>query len=173
MTHKITSIAALFLAVTLLLTGCGKFGDNSDAAVPEPQVFSQSGMSITLTDEFIPKDYMSYTACYESEDIAVIVLKEEFSLFEGTEFSAETTVEQYMDLIRRANALPETVSVVTADKLCYIEYDRTAHDKNYTYRAYGFKGTDGFWLVQFATVKENFAQVADQMNAFAQTVTVP
>lgn len=173
MTHKITWLTALVLAVTLLLTGCGMFGGDSADEVPEPVVFSQGGLRITLTDKFTPKDHISYTACYESQDLAVMVLKEEFSLFEGTEISAETTVEQYMDVIRRANALPEMVSVVTSNNLCYLEYDRLANGKNYLYRAYGFKGTEGFWLVQFATTKENFANVSDQIHAYAQTVVVP
>lgn len=168
MTRKHLTLISLLLAAVLLLTGC-KGGGELVPHEPVPMDFSRGGMTITLDDTFTEKEYVSYTACYESRDIAVFVLKEEFSLFENTEYGPETTVEEYVDLVRRSNALGDSALVTNAGDLCYLEYDSEANGKTYTYKVFGFKGADAFWLLQFAAVKENYPNVAGQIDGFAQS----
>ena len=57
----------------------------SDLLVPsgEPKTFSAKGMQITLTDEFSKQTAAGYTAGFGSKDVAVLVLKEDFTLQEG------------------------------------------------------------------------------------------
>ena len=59
---------SLLLAVVMLfgLTSCMKVN---------PKDFTCEGMTITLTDRFQEANYESYTVCYQSSDLTVIVLK--------------------------------------------------------------------------------------------------
>ena len=169
--RKHLTLISLLLAAILLLTGC-KGGEELVPREPAPLDFSKGGMTITLTDAFTEKDYVSYTACYESRDIAVFVLKEEFSLFANTEYGPETTVEEYVDLVRRSNALGDNVLVTNAGNLCYLEYNKEANGKTLSYKVFGFKGADAFWLLQFAADAENYPNVVGQIDAYAQSFRI-
>lgn len=157
----------LLLAV-LMLCGCA-----SEATPAEPVAadFSKAGMTVTLTDAFAEKEYVSYTACYESAEISVMALKEEYTLFDNTDFSSASSLEEYAGLVWNANQFTGAVPLVTDGNLQYFEFDRSANGNEYTYRAYVFKAADGFWLVQFVSRADRYAELADTMHAYAATVT--
>ena len=157
----------LLLAVLML---CGCVGSPAPAE-PVAAEFSKAGMTVTLTDAFAEKEYVSYTACYESADISVMALKEEYSLFDNTDFSSASSLEEYAGLVWNANQFTGNVPLVTDGGLQYFEFDRSSNGNEYTYRAYVFKAADGFWLVQFVSRADRYAELADTMHAYAGTVT--
>jgi hypothetical protein len=133
--------------------------------------FAAAGMHITLTDAFTEKQHVSYTACYESTDIALLVLLEEYSLFDNTDFSLQTPVAQYAELVRNANQLPAAeVTIVEEDDLTWFEFTRTLNGVENTYRAYVYKSNDGFWLFQFAARSDRFEAVKDTIRGYAASV---
>lgn len=85
----------------------------------EPKDFSSNGMSITLTDDFIATDIENYTVAYDSAEIAVFALKEEFSLVKGSE---NYTVSQYLESVKQ-NASDDTVDIQTESGLKGVEYN--------------------------------------------------
>ena len=101
---------------------------------PMPEVFSSGGMSIVLTDEFAETPVDKYPATYGSRDVAVIALKEEFSLFEGFE---NYTLEQYANLVIENNNMSNTV-IKNVDGLMGFEYTyfNPETNKNYIYFSY-------------------------------------
>ena len=159
----------LLLALVWLLCGCSV----SEPAPAEPvaQTFGKAGMSITLTDAFYEKDHVAYTACFTSDDIAVFTLREEYSLFEHTDFSSATSLEEYAGLVWSSNQFQGTVPLVTDGDLQYFEYDFISNGNEYTYRTYVFKDAEGFWLVQFATFTSSFEALQDTIHSYAATVT--
>ena len=135
---------------------------------PMPEVFSSGGMSIVLTDEFEETPVDKYTATYGSRDVAVIALKEEFSLFEGFE---NYTLEQYANLVIENNNMSNTV-IKNVDGLMGFEYTyfNPETNKNYIYFSYVYKSNDAFWLVQFATEENKATEYFDDIVMWANSV---
>lgn len=148
-------------------------GSNLFASIPEDsveKVFSGEGMSIVLTDSFYESDMESgYTVVYDSANVAVFALKEDFSLIEGGE---NYTLEQYGEAVLISNSMTDTEYQHT-DGLTYFTYDATNPETNvdYTYNAFVFKADDAFWLVQFATLKEEADTYHPQIIEWAKTIS--
>lgn len=159
---------SLILALAMLMTGCT--AAEAEPSEPVAQDFSKAGMTITLTDAFYEKEHVGYTTCFLSDDIAVFVLKEEYTLFENTDFSSASTREEYAGLVWNANQFTGNVPLVTDGELKYFEYDYSANGNDYTYRTYVFKASDSFWLVQFASFTDSYDAMKDTMHAYAETV---
>ena len=136
---------------------------------PEAKSFSADGMSITLTDNFTEESYSGYTVCYDSKDVAIFVLKEEFTLAEGFE---DYTLEQYGNLVIEGNGLTDS-QLQTSDGLTYFEYDYedTANSDTYHYITYVYKADDAFWMIQFATSESDFAKYSSQITNWAKSAS--
>lgn len=133
------------------------------------KVFSVEEMKITLTEDFVETELEGFTACYDSNVVGVLVLKEEFSLFEGYE---DYTVEQYGDLVLESNSLTSSVKLQNHDGLTYFEYDYINPETNdeYNYFTVLYKSADGFWMIQFATLEENIETYRQSFIDWAKTV---
>ena len=158
----------ILLALTLLLCGCVQ--QPTEEAAPVPTDFAASGMHITLTDAFTEKQHVSYTAMYHSEEIALMVLKEEYELFDNTEFSSQTSPEQYAALVWSSNQLPGEVPLQDDGNLTWFEYDRIVNGTDYRYRAYVYKCNEAFWLFQFSTRAEIFGAHTADIHSYAASV---
>lgn len=163
-----TKLFSIMLTLVLLLTGCA--AAETEPAAPAAQDFSKAGLTVTLTEEFYEKEHMGYTTCFLSEDIAVFLLKEEYTLFENTDFSSASSLEEYAGLVWNANQFTGNVPLVTDGDLKYFEYDYSANGNDYTYRTYVFKAADGFWLVQFAALADSYDALQDTMHGYAASV---
>lgn len=133
----------------------------------EEQNFSAEGMTITLNDQFDEVSYEGFTQCFESKSVAVFTLKEDFSLMPGLE---DYTLEDYADLVLSANGmLPEELK--EEDGILYFDYVTQGGDgEDYYYLATLHKGSDAFWLIQFATPASNQDKLHDQFIDWAETV---
>lgn len=158
-------IVLIILSAVLLLSAVSC----TDLLKPQEKVFSSNGMSITLTTEFNEASIEGYTVCYESKDVAVFILKEAFSLQAGLE---NQTVDYYAELVRNANMSKAPGEIKKYNGLTYLEYDHLNEEKGVTYRYFTtmFKGTDAFWLVQFACDKNEFADKRQDFINWANTV---
>ncbi len=134
----------------------------------EPKVFSENGMSITLTNEFMKTQMQSFTNCYDSAKVAVFALKEEFTLADGFE---NYTLEQYGNLVLQNNGFSSS-ELKNTDGLTGFEYERNNPDTQDTYKYFSFvyKSNDAFWLVQFATLTENADEYGSKIIEWAKTV---
>lgn len=165
MTRKLN---ALLMALTILiLAGCA-----AENAAPAPVSFTKAGLTITLTDDFTEKEHVSYTAVYESADIAVFALKEEFGLFDASVLNADSSVEVYADLVWKANGFSEPLTLNNTDGMHWFRYDRSVNGGDYTYCVYVFKGSDGFWLVQFTVFAEEFTALESTIHGYAKTIII-
>lgn len=132
------------------------------------KTFSSNGITITLTDEFKETNIGNYTVAYDSKNVAVFALKEEFTLADGF---GDYTLEQYADLVIQANNLG-SAEIKTVEGLTHFEYDFTNPQTNdaYRYFSYVYKTNDAFWLIQFATLNENVDEYAQQITKWAKSV---
>ena len=112
-------------------------------------------MIITLTNQFSEISSGGYTACYDSQDVAVIVLKEEFSLFEGFD---KYTLNEYGNLLITNNNLDSSVKLQNYNGLTYFEYQYSNPETKdlYHYFSVVFKTSDSFWMIQFVTLEKNY-----------------
>lgn len=134
----------------------------------EAKTFFSDGMTIELTDEFKKTDVENYTVVFDSKNVAIFVLQEEFSLMDGFE---NYTLEQYADLIIETNNL-SSAEIKTIDGLIHFEHRYTDTETNDTYQyfSYVYKTDDAFWLIQFATLDKNVETYADKIEEWARTV---
>ena len=81
------------------------------------------------------------------------------------------TLDEYARLVLAANG-KTTEDVKYKDGLVYFEYDFLNTEINSEYHFYSFlyKSEDAFWLVQFATLKENID--AQEANIFKYAKSV-
>lgn len=88
-----------FIALSLMLvvlSGCSFM-------FASPKTFTNQGLSITLTNKFYEKQHISVTSYYESNQMIVLVIKENFSQLSQLGVNKNSTIEQYLNLVIRAN----------------------------------------------------------------------
>ena len=161
----ILCVAAIVGAIVGYVSTTGLLAGGSN----DPKTFTANGMSITLTKAFKETQMQGFTNCYDSADVAVFALKEEFTLMEGFE---KYTLEQYADLVIQNNNLSEAV-VKKENGLTGFQHEWVNPDTQDTcrYISFVYKTEDAFWLVQFATLKENADARMEDITQWAKTVT--
>ena len=135
-----------------------------------PKEFSCEGMTITLTDDFSEKSYEGYTTCYSSDDVAVFILKESFSLAPGV---SELTLDQYAQAVYEANSSKSPDPIKKESGLTIMEHSffNEEEEKTYGYCSVMFKGEDAFWLIQFACYEDDYDEKKPQFIDWAKSVT--
>jgi len=158
-------IAIIAGALVGYIFGSGLFS----GAKAKPKVFSENGMSITLTNEFKQTKTESYTNCYDSAHVAVFALKESFALAKDFE---KYTVEQYGELVLQSNNLSSS-KLKDIDGLTGFEYESTNPDTKETFKyvSFVYKSKDAFWLVQFAVRTADIDEYGAKITDWAKTVS--
>lgn len=130
--------------------------------------FSTEGMTITLTAEFKEESYEGFTQCYETKDVAVFTLKEEFTLMEGLE---DYTVAEYGELVVLGNGLDDS-ALKTENGVTYFDYNADGSSgTEFYYFATVHKSGDAFWLIQFAVDADQAEQYRPLFFQWAASVT--
>lgn len=142
--------------------------DNVFTSKAKAKEFSKAGMTITLTSDFIEKEIASQTAYYESQKHIVMVLKEEFTIFESIGISTDISVKEYAKLVIDNNLM--TSEVEEKDGLTYFKYEKTINGKQSSYFATVFKSSDAFWLIQFACESKNAEDSEDLFVEWGQSI---
>lgn len=159
-------VAALVGALGGFLATDGLFDAFNPA--PEAKTFSSDGMQITLTEEFTKTEYSGFTACYDSRNAAVLVLKESFSIVEN---HGNQTVEEYAQLVLDVNGFDSSVAVQTSNDLVWFQYVADTGDGIYYYFCVAYKTDDAFWLVQFTTTENQAEDMFESFILWAKSVT--
>lgn len=143
----------------------------ASAKKAEPKVFSEEGLQITLTDEFVQVDPNGYTVCYSTNKAVVLALKEEFFVMEGLE---DYSLEEYGKLVLENNQADSGIKVQTADGLTYFEYiyEDESTKVNYYYFCVVCKGTDAFWIVHFVSNLQDYGTLRPNFIQWAKTIEV-
>lgn len=138
-------------------------------STPEPKQFTVEEMQITLTDDFLSMPMGDFDACYGTEDVAILVLREDFELMEG--FS-DYTLEEYGELLLEAYELKGISELQTVEGITYFEYEADAdEDETYYYFSTVYKSNDAFWSIQFAVLTEDADYYIPQFIEWAKTIT--
>lgn len=159
-------LLALLLGVILLIStvGCSKDSPDENEAL-----YSADGMSITLPDYFKAIETQQYAACYDSEDVAVFVVKEEFS---ANQSFSDLSLDEYAELVYAASSAYSPNEITENEGLTCMEYEFYIENDNQTYVYFTtiFKGSDAFWQVQFSCIEALYEQYKPQFVEWAKTV---
>jgi len=126
-------------------------------------------MSITLTDEFSEANIDGYSACYQSYDNLVMLIKDDSSLFENFE---TYTLEQYGEDTLVYNEFDDSIELQQENGLTYFEYEFNDEDTGevYSYFVPLYKSSDAFWFFQFASMKEDYETCREHFIEWAKSV---
>lgn len=152
MKRTFTAIICTLLLVAVL-AGCGSTNPFDAAA----KTFSDEGMTITLTSDFSKQSMDGYTVCYAAKTAAVFALHETNDQFAAAGLN-DVTLEQYAALVMQNNSSRNPVAGDDINGCPTILYDFYNEDKDveYRYLTVMYQADDGFWLVQFASAKDDF-----------------
>lgn len=160
MKRTFTTIVCALLLVAML-AGCGSTGSTNPFDA-KAKTFDAEGMQITLTSDFSQESLEGYTVGYAAKTAIVLALHETKAEFAeaGVE---DVTFEQYVEFVRQANSDKEIVDGEPIDGEPIdgnptLLYDFLNEEQNVTYRYLTvlYESDDGFWMVQFASQKDNF-----------------
>lgn len=158
-TNRLLTFGFVFL---FALTACGK---------KDKTFKSEAGIEITMDASFQEKELISQTLYLESKDMVFTALKEDKWLFEQLNINFETySLNSYTELVISSNNL--SVNIENKEGLVFFKYEKQASGKNFTYKAYTFKGSDAFWLCQFGVKSKNYDALSNNMTKYAKTIDV-
>ncbi|MCH5170954.1 MAG: hypothetical protein J1F24_06690 [Oscillospiraceae bacterium] len=137
---------------------------------PEEKVFTKGNMSITLNEGFVDEvyGYSGFEAVYDTNDMAVFVIKEKF---DGYAITEDMTVTEYCDAVIKANG--QSAKTQQKDGLTYYEYTGDS-DQGYKLHctAFTYKADDGFYLVQFAVRDDQYSKYENEIFTYAKSVSI-
>lgn len=146
--------------ITFIFSGC--------IFLAQPKTFTKAGVSITLTNAFVEKEYVTMTCYYESPQLVVTLLKEEFTMLSGLE---DWTLMEYAETTIKGNKLTDSVAAMSEDGYAYFEYQKELSGNNYSYYATCHKTGDAFWLIQFGCLSKNFDNLYESILKYAKSIT--
>ena len=161
---KVFRIFAI-VCVCLVVSGC--VGEKE-----KEKNFSGNGFSITLTENFQEKEIISVTNYYQSINAIVTALKEEFTLLEAVGINKDSTIEEYANVIAYNNQKDYDFKKNTDLDYLYFTYEATVSGKDYYYYAVIKKGSDSFWLINFACLKGDADDFQPKFEKWASTIKV-
>lgn len=135
----------IFTAITLL-SGC-------ESTELKEKTYSSRGFSITMEDGMVEKDLASSTVYFEGQRVLVSGIKETFEALEVIELSKDSTIEEYAQAVLANNKAEYEIK--TDGDLKYFTYENEFSGKPFYYFSAFVKGSDAFWLVNFACETSN------------------
>ena len=127
-------------------------------------------MQITLTDEFMKVPVSDFDACFATDEIVVLVIRDDFNMIEDLE---NYSLQEYGEASLEANELKDISEVKENNGIMYYDYEWENTEENTTYYYYAtiFKSEDAFWTIQFAVTAENAEQYMPQIIEYSETIT--
>lgn len=155
----------LIVITALVCCACGQ---------PADKTYEEEGFKITMPSGFYSKELASVTYYFEKKDAIVTALKEEFTVLEQVaDINAQSTEKEYAELVKANNIGINTSDVKTADNgVIYFTYENSVNGKDFYYTAVITKGSDAFWLCNFACVLSDKDEFAQEFIDWAATIEV-
>lgn len=139
-----------------------------------PQLFRESGMEITLTQDFQQIDVSDqgfYTG-FNSSNTTIYVQRETFADDPSLGY---LSLEEYAQLVLNSSEKESGGKPTQQDGLTYYEYTARSpvNGKRYNYFVCFYKGPDGFWMIEFTTLEDNAAEMRPAYIQYAKSVCFP
>lgn len=127
--------------------------------------FSGEGFSVTLDSSFVEKSGGGAVGYYESKSAVVTVHTESFASLQG--YRVETPTD-YAKRVIAANGL-DGAEITEKNGLVFFEYQKTVNNKECKYLAALYRGSRGFWLVQFGSLANEYESIRESFLKYAKS----
>ena len=154
--------------ISILLALCAIL--SLSACKTTDKVFFAFGMEITLTNDFEEAKADGYTAAYESDEIAVLILKQKFSDFPN---GIKMTLSDYATMVCVKHTSKKPSKPVLVDEKYYImEFSLVSEENDVTYQHFVamLKGGDAFWTVQIVCDKDDYAKQKETIAKYVASI---
>lgn len=160
---KTIPFAAVLLLLCLIFSGCGK----------NEKLFYSTHLTISIKppEDFRQVEIEGLAAAYESDYMAIRVLRERFESYEGVDdrINKDTSALEYAQFLTEVNKGTEGNAFTEGD-LTLFYFTQSGSEKKFRGAAYVYKSVDSFWTVQFITEKDQFDTYRDQIVEMALSV---
>lgn len=147
--------------ICILLIGC-KSDENKE------KTYTSNGLSITMKEGLLEKTNENFEVYFEASDMIFMGNKETFEELAIVNLGANSTVEEYLDVIISVNG--ESSGKLKDGNLNYFTYEREVNGNKFFYVGSVYKANDAFWLCNFACLYEDKAVYEDLFIKWAKTV---
>ena len=154
---QVMTLVALLMLIMLSACGAGK------------QTVHEDNMSITLTKDFSKATLKNATWYYRSSDALVMGIKTYKTDLEKGGMEGDSAMDYAVAYIK-ANEIPGTPEVKTADKYVYFEYSDKISKTEYSYLTCIYENVDCYWMVNFACYKDAYAASSKDFFKWADSV---
>lgn len=131
------------------------------------KTFSKSGLTITLTAEFYEDEMEPFTAFFDSENIGVFAIKEEFAQFQNNK---SLSLKEYAEIV--IDNFQVDAEVKEADGLTSFTFNEYVDGEEYTYFATIYRSNDALWLLQFVCESTKYEELKPTIIQYAKSVDV-
>ena len=152
MVKRIVCLALCALLTLSMLAGCSTSASSLTTKEYKCQELTIT-VPTTMRDVSFKSEFASYTFTLDSSTIAVFGIKEPFTDFD---MGSDLTLDEYAKAFIHANQMDLTAIDRSNADYKYFRY--TADEFKYLGGIY--KGTTGFWVVQFAAEPANYNETA-------------
>lgn len=162
---KKIGLAVLVFMVSLVLVGCSLGGDKQ-------KTYSTNGFKVTMDEGFYEKDLISATLYLESNNAIMTALKEKFTDLSAVDLSKDSKLDDYIELVMTVNKATGEPKKSSDGKYQYFTYEKEVSGKTFYYQATVVKGSDAFWLVNFACLESEKADFQEKFLKWADSIVV-
>ena len=157
-------ILAVLTLMALLISGC--------AATVEDKEFSCQELTMTvpgyMTDKSDDADFANFTFALDSYKIAIFGIREDHSLFEGTDIN---NLDIYTETLIQVSNLDCAFETREGKDYLYFTYTAENAGTTYAYVCGTFMTDEAFWMVQVASEEDKFDEA--EFLAILDTVMFP
>ena len=166
---KFKKYLCLIICTALMIAFSGCTTDLGD----EEETYSSNGFSITMNNGFRKKDMQAVTYYLESRQVMFTALKESIASLADSGITADSTLQEYMDVVVEANKLDGTaVQEGNGGNVLYLNHEGAANGKSYFYTVAAVKGSDAFWLCNFICQTDIRSEYEPKFLDWAATIVV-
>ncbi len=167
---KGTKIGIVVLILAIIVGFAIGFSTTFTNGDGDAKQFKCDEMQITLTDEFMKVPVSDFDACFATDEIVVLVIRDDFNIMEDLE---NYSLQEYGELSLEVNELADVSEVKQNNGIMYYDYEAENEEENSTYYYYAtiFKSEDAFWTIQFAVLTEDIEQYMPQIIEYSETIT--
>ena len=123
-------------------------------------------MKISLPADLQKEEYEGYTAVFDSETSAELILRED----KGDFVNYADNMDEYLQLVKKANESKGIGDYVYENGRPTFEYDSTSDNMTFRYYTVVYESDEAYWLVQFACEKSLYDAMKPSFNEWADTV---
>lgn len=134
------------------------------------KVFSESGITVTLTNKFKELDNQNFDVCYVSSKIGFAAIGDSKTDLD----MGDNQVEEYLSKVLVVNKKTDNVELFEEDdvKFYYSIYEASAEGKTFRYLIVAKEGKDKYYTINFWTLLDDFNKYKDELFKYAKTIVV-